>query len=100
MEMPERVAPIPSPGRPPATRQDNVREILHGVEIVDPYRWLEDDESPETRAWIDAQNEDARALLEGLPPVDPIRERLTALMWIDTVGGPPVRNATQFFFEP
>jgi prolyl oligopeptidase len=52
--MPKRVAPIPSSGQPPPTRRDNVREVLHGVEIVDPYRWLEDDESPETRAWIDA----------------------------------------------
>ena len=42
--------------KPPATRQDSVREVIHGVEIVDPYRWLEDQESPETRAWIDAQN--------------------------------------------
>jgi prolyl oligopeptidase len=41
---------------PPSTRRDDVREVLHGVELVDPYRWLEDDKSPETRAWIDAQN--------------------------------------------
>ena len=42
---------------PPETRQDNVKENVHGVEIVDPYRWLEDQESPETRAWIEAQND-------------------------------------------
>ena len=51
----------PVPGRadipqPPETRRDDVREVLHGVEIKDPYRWLEDQESAETRAWIDAQN--------------------------------------------
>ena len=44
------------PKAPPPTRRDDVREVLHGVEIVDPYRWLEDGSSPETRAWIDAQN--------------------------------------------
>ena len=47
----------PTPKAPPETRRDNTREVLHGVEIADPYRWLEDQESPETRAWIDAQNE-------------------------------------------
>ena len=38
--------------RPPETRAEAVVEVLHGVEIADPYRWLEDQESPETRAWI------------------------------------------------
>ena len=36
--------------KPPPTRVDNFREVLHGVEIIDPYRWLEEQESPETRA--------------------------------------------------
>ena len=48
---------------PPNTRQDNYREILHGVEIVDPYRWLEDQNSAETREWINAQNEYTQSLL-------------------------------------
>ena len=39
----------------PPTRADNVKEMLHGVEVVDPCRWLEDQNSPENRAWIDAQ---------------------------------------------
>lgn len=41
-------AQVPKP--PPAT-VDNFREVIHGVEIIDPYRWLEDQNSPETRAW-------------------------------------------------
>jgi len=49
---------------PPPTRTDNVKEVLHGVEIVDPYRWLEDQSSPETRAWIDAQNSYTKPFLE------------------------------------
>ena len=42
--------------KPPATRTDNVKETLHDVELTDPYRWLEDQNSPETRAWIGAQD--------------------------------------------
>jgi len=37
---------------PPKTRTDDVKEVLHGVEVVDPYRWLEDSESPKTRAGL------------------------------------------------
>jgi prolyl oligopeptidase len=36
---------------PPQTRQDNIREVINGVEITDPYRWLEDQDSVETRKW-------------------------------------------------
>jgi Prolyl oligopeptidase, N-terminal beta-propeller domain len=51
----------------PPTRQDDFSEVIHGVEIIDPYRWLEDQESPETRQWIDAQNRFTHGLLDGLP---------------------------------
>jgi ketosteroid isomerase-like protein len=64
---------------PPTTRRDDVREMLHGVEIVDSYRWLEDGQSTETRAWIDAQNTYAHGLLDAMPGLQPIRDRLTAL---------------------
>lgn len=36
---------------PPVARQDNVKEMIHGVEIVDPYRWLEEQDGAETRKW-------------------------------------------------
>ena len=54
---------------PPSTRREDFREILHGVEVPDPYRWLEDGAAPETRAWLSAQDEYARPLLD-----TPIRE--------------------------
>jgi prolyl oligopeptidase len=63
--------------KPPASRVDNVREVLHGVEIVDPYRWLEDQDSPETRAWIDAQNKYTHSLLDALPSRPLIQKRLS-----------------------
>jgi hypothetical protein len=49
---------------PPPTRQDNVKETIHGVEIVDPYRWLEDQDSAETRNWVAAQNAYTHSLLD------------------------------------
>src|SRR5215471_18877797 len=48
--------PAQTPKAPPATRVDNVSEAIHGVTITDPYRWLEDQNSPETRAWIEAED--------------------------------------------
>jgi len=83
--------------KPPETRRDNVKEILHGVEIVDPYRWLEDQESPETRAWIEAQNKYTRAVLDAVPGRDALKQRLTELMRIDTIGVPTARNGRYFF---
>ena len=49
------------------TRTDNVAETLHGITLNDPYRWLEDQDSPDTRAWIKAQNEYSASVLGALP---------------------------------
>ena len=81
---------------PPITRVDNVKELIHGVEIVDPYRWLEDQESPETRAWIDAQNEYSHSLIDSLPTRQRISQRLTELMKVDKISIPRVRNGRYF----
>src|SRR5919198_2235006 len=83
---------------PPPTRRDDVREVLHGVEIVDPYRWLEDGQSPETRAWIDAQNAYTHALLDSLPGREAIRQRLTALSRYD-VQSTPQRRQNRYFLH-
>jgi prolyl oligopeptidase len=84
---------------PPTTRQDNVKEVIHGVQITDPYRWLEDQESPETRKWIEAQNEYTDAVIGSLPGRDKLTERITDLMRIDSVGMPAVRNGRYFFLK-
>ena len=51
----------------PESRRDSTSENLHGHEVADPYRWLEDPDSEETRAWVDAQRSATEAYLETLP---------------------------------
>src|SRR5437016_5034974 len=79
-----------TPPKPPVTRRDNVTETLHGVEITDPYRWLEDQDSPETRAWIDAQNAYTKSTLSQWSGRAAVERRLTELIKIDTIGVPTV----------
>jgi prolyl oligopeptidase len=83
--------------KPPPTRTDNVKEVLHGVEIVDPYRWLEDQWSPETRAWIEAQNEYTDSILGSLPGREQLERRLSELMKIETIGMPTERGGRYFY---
>lgn len=49
----------------PPARKSGLVETLHGVEVADPYRWLEDADSPDTTAWVDAQNALTRSFLDG-----------------------------------
>ena len=83
--------------KPPATRTDNVTETLHGVTIADPYRWLENQTSPETRAWIDAQNAYTHSLIDKLPGRDQLRKTTTALMKVDFMSA-PVHRGTRYFY--
>ena len=83
---------------PPATRTDNVAETLHGVELVDPYRWLEDQTSPETRAWIDAQNAYTDSQLQRVAGREELRELATRLLKIDSIGS-PVEHGGRYFFQ-
>ena len=80
----------------PASRVDNFREVLHGVEIIDPYRWLEDQGAPETRAWIDAQNKYTHSLLDALPARPIIQKRLSELLRVDIVTAPLEQGGRYF----
>lgn len=91
------LAPATNAQAPPATRKDDITETIHGVQIADPYRWLEDQDSPETRTWIKAQNDYTHSLLDKWPGRDTLRARLTELMKVDTIGTPTERNGRYFF---
>ncbi|MGH9703417.1 MAG: prolyl oligopeptidase family serine peptidase [Candidatus Acidiferrales bacterium] len=103
--LPFVVALCATPGRaqdmaakcPPPTRTDHVKETIHGVEITDSYRWLEDQTSPETRAWIDAQDRCTESVLRKLPGRDAIAARLTTLMKVDTASVPRAFGGRYFF---
>lgn len=63
------------PKAPTGTQVDN----YHGTQVPDPYRWLEDVDSPETIAWVEAQNKLTFGYLGQIPARDKIRKRLTSL---------------------
>jgi prolyl oligopeptidase len=84
---------------PPPTRRDDAVETIHGVSIADPYRWLEDQNSPETRAWIEAQDRCTAALLEAAPNRAEITKRLSELMKVDSFDVPVARNGYYFFLK-
>jgi prolyl oligopeptidase len=69
---------------PPYSHVQLVTDIMHGVAITDPYRWLEDQDSPRTRQWLQDQTAYARAYLDGLPARDRIRDRIRQLVDIET----------------
>ena len=81
----------------PPSRVENVTDDIHGVKITDPYRWLEDQNSPETRAWIDAQNAYTDSFLQKCAGREKLRSRFTELFRIDQMGSPVVRNGRYFY---
>ena len=69
---------------PPSTTIEPVTEVLHGVSVTDPYRWLEDQDSPRTRQWIEEQTQYAREYLDHLPGRQKIRERIREFLAVET----------------
>jgi len=82
----------------PVTRQDNVKETIHGVEIVDPYRWLEDQDAKEVRDWVSAENAYTHSLLDKLPSRPAISKRLMEMLHHDTMGSPFLTESEYYFF--
>ncbi len=70
---------------PPPTSIEPVTDVLHGVPITDPYRWLEDQNSPRTREWLELQTDYTRAYLDALSSRDTIRRRVAELLAVEIV---------------
>lgn len=80
----------------PATRTDDIVETIHGKRIADPFRWLEDETSPEVQQWMTAQDTYARAELAKFPGRDEIAKRVAQLFYYDAVGAPLHRGDHDF----
>lgn len=87
------------PAGVPPTERKEVREVLHGVELVDPYRWLEDQNSPETRQWIEAQNQHTKSLLGNWKGRTAMEKRLSELLKVDSIGVPTERKGYYYYFK-
>jgi prolyl oligopeptidase len=82
----------------PAARKDaSVIDDYHGTKIEDPYRWLEDDNSAETKAWVVAENAVTHAFLEKIPQREAIQARLKELWNYERVGLPEEQGGKWFF---
>lgn len=83
----------------PASPQGNQVDDYHGKTIADPYRWLENPDSPETRAWIEAQNKLTSGYLDQIPARDRIQQRLTKLWNYEKYGIPFKEGERYFYFK-
>ena len=89
---------MPAVLNPPHSAIDPVTDVLHGVPVTDPYRWLEDQNSPRTRAWIDEQTHYARGYLDSIPGRERIRERVRDLLAVETYDSLQ-KVGTRYFFR-
>jgi prolyl oligopeptidase len=85
----------PTPPYPEAPRQD-ITESIHGYQVSDPYRWLEDAGSQQTKAWLQAEDELYARYVGSMPGLDRLTTRLTELLAAGEVG-PPVWRGDRYF---
>jgi prolyl oligopeptidase len=81
----------------PVTRRGDHVDDYHGTKVPDPYRWLEDPDSPETRAWVTAQNKVTFGYLESIPARKTLQERLTQLWNFERFTAPQQRGGRYFY---
>lgn len=83
----------------PDTRKMDTVDDYFGTKVGDPYRWLEDDNSDETKAWVVAQNKVTFGYLEQIPERTALRNRLTELWNYERYGAPFKRSGRYFYFK-
>lgn len=82
----------------PETRKVDTVDVYFGTEVPDPYRWLEDDRSEETEAWVKLQNEFTQAYLDQIPYRDQLKEKLTR-MWDYARMSAPFKAGEKYFYR-
>ena len=82
----------------PVTKKVGQVDNYHGTSIADPYRWLEDANSADTQAWVEAQNKVTQAFLGQIPERDTIKQRLTKL-WNYERYSVPYKEGGRYFYS-
>lgn len=83
----------------PETATEDVADTYFGTEVKDPYRWLEDDRSEATEAWVKTQNELTFAYLNQIPFRQELLNRLTELTDYEKYGTPFKKNDKYYFYK-
>jgi prolyl oligopeptidase len=83
----------------PPTRREAVVDVLHGLSVADPYRWLEDGDAPDVAAWVAAQNERSRRALDARPDRRSWLERLVVLLGLPVSTGVRLAGPRVFALE-
>jgi len=81
----------------PQTKRLDVVETIHGVQVADPYRWLENEDDPEVDAWLAAQHRYARTFLDAAPHRPHLEKRLTELLTYTQISRPAVYQTRYLF---
>ncbi|KAK7488960.1 hypothetical protein BaRGS_00019764 [Batillaria attramentaria] len=84
---------------PEARRDESVVEDYHGTKINDPYRWLEDPDAEETKAFVDAQNEVSKPFIEACPVREKLLKRITEVWDYAKYGCPFKRGDNYYYFH-
>ncbi|MDL2244068.1 prolyl oligopeptidase family serine peptidase [Parabacteroides sp. OttesenSCG-928-J18] len=83
----------------PVAAKEEVKDTYFGVEVKDPYRWLENDTSEATMAWVKAENEVTAAYIAQIPFRDRVKERMTELTNYEKIGTPFKRHGKYYFYK-
>jgi prolyl oligopeptidase len=94
---PPAETPVAPADGPPVARREDVADVLHGVRVADPYRWLENATSTETREWLATFDAHTRRRLDALPGRAALEARLRELSYVEHVS-PPIRRGARHFF--
>jgi prolyl oligopeptidase len=83
----------------PEAVKDNTVDEYFGTKVSDPYRWLEDDRSARTTAWVEAENRVTNDFLSRIPFRQKVLKRLTELANYEKIGAPRKRHGKWYFYK-
>jgi len=83
----------------PETRKDSVIDTYFGEQVADPYRWLEDDRSDETAAWVKAENEVTFGYLDKIPFREKLRKQLEEKWNYEKIGAPSTEGEFTYYYK-